>query len=114
MADDKMTGAAGPQLKIVANYAVGYDDIDVDAAIARHFRVTHTPGVENNAVAELMLALALTLLRGVVRGNTSLPDWLDPREDHGYRRIGRRPYARPPGADRDAPHRARPSDRRQG
>jgi glyoxylate reductase len=73
IADDQMTGAvfeaAGPQLKIVANYAVGYDNVDIDAAIARHLWVTHTPGVENNAVAELVFGLALALLRGILRGD---------------------------------------------
>ncbi len=73
IADDNMTGAvcdaAGPQLKIIANYAVGYDNVDLDAAIARHIWVTHTPGVENSAVCELTFALALALLRGVIQGN---------------------------------------------
>ncbi len=73
IADDKMTGdvcdAAGPQLKIIANYAVGYDNVDLDAAIARKIWVTHTPGVENSAVCELTFALALASLRGIVQGN---------------------------------------------
>ncbi len=73
IADDNMTEAvfeaAGPRLKIVANYAVGYDNIDLDAAIARNIWVTHTPGVENNAVAELTFGLALAQMRGIVRGD---------------------------------------------
>lgn len=58
--------AAGPQLKIVANYAVGSSNVDLAAAIARHVWVTHTPGVENTAVAELTFGLALALLRGIL------------------------------------------------
>lgn len=73
IADDQMTGAvydaAGPQLKIIANYAVGYDNIDLGAAVARRIWVTHTPGVENSAVCELTFGLALTLMRGILQGN---------------------------------------------
>ncbi len=73
IADDKITDevfeAAGPDLKIVANYAVGYDNVDLDAAIARHVWVTHTVGVENSAVAELTFGVALALMRGIVAGD---------------------------------------------
>ncbi len=61
--------AAGPQLKIVANYADGYGNIDLDAAIARQVWVTCARGVESNAVAELTFGLALTLMRGIMRGD---------------------------------------------
>jgi len=68
IADDKMTGevcdAAGPQLKIIANYAVGYDNVDLGAAIQRNIWVTHTPGVENSAVG-----LIIALMRGIVAGD---------------------------------------------
>ncbi|HEV7128174.1 MAG TPA: D-glycerate dehydrogenase [Ktedonobacterales bacterium] len=74
IADDKMTGevcdAAGPQLKVIANYAVGYDNVDLGAAIARKIWVTHTPGVENSAVCELTFGLALALMRGIIAGNS--------------------------------------------
>lgn len=73
IADDKITEtvyeAAGPRLKIVANYAVGYDNIDPSAAIARTIWVTHTPGVENAAVCELTFGPAIALMRGIVRGD---------------------------------------------
>jgi glyoxylate reductase len=73
IADDQMTGevcdAAGPRLKINANYAVGYDNVDLDAAIARKIWVTHTPGVENSAVCELTFGLVLVLMRGILRGD---------------------------------------------
>lgn len=42
-----------PNLKIVANYGVGYDNVDVDAASAHSIRVTNTPNRLNAAVAEL-------------------------------------------------------------
>jgi glyoxylate reductase len=61
IADDKITAevcdAAGPQLVLIANYAVGYDNVDLGAAIARHIWVTNTPGVENSAVCELTFGL---------------------------------------------------------
>jgi glyoxylate reductase len=73
IADDKMTGevcdAAGPQLKIIANYAVGYDNVDLGAAISRDIWVTHTPGVENSAVCELTFGLIIALMRGIIPGN---------------------------------------------
>ena len=73
IADDKITPevfeAAGPQLRIVAQYAVGYDNIDLDEAVKRHIWVTHTPGAENSAVCELTFGLALALLRGIVLGD---------------------------------------------
>ncbi len=73
IADDKMTeavfDAAGPDLKIVATYAVGYDNVDLDAAIARDIWVTHTVGAENSAVCELTFGVALALMRGIVAGD---------------------------------------------
>src|SRR5579875_3603874 len=73
IADDKIGpavfDAAGPDLKIVANYAVGYDNVDISAAVARDVYVTHTVGVENSAVCELTFGLAIALLRGIVLGD---------------------------------------------
>ena len=58
---DKMNGelfdAAGPQLKIVANFAVGYDNIDLVAAAARKIITTNTPNVLTESVAEMTIAL---------------------------------------------------------
>jgi lactate dehydrogenase-like 2-hydroxyacid dehydrogenase len=61
--DSTVLDAAGPSLKIVANVAVGYDNIDVPAARARGVTVTNTPDVLNNAVAEFTWALILALTR---------------------------------------------------
>jgi lactate dehydrogenase-like 2-hydroxyacid dehydrogenase len=64
--------AAGPQLRIVANYAVGIDNIDLAAARERGVVVTNTPGVLTNATAEHALGLMLALLRRIAEGDRSL------------------------------------------
>ena len=64
--------AAGPQLRVVANYAVGVDNVDLDAARERGVVVTNTPGVLTNATAEHTLGLVLALLRRIVEGDRSL------------------------------------------
>ena len=60
---------AGKHLKIVANYAVGYDNIDVAAATARGIMVTNTPGVLTTATAELAVALIFAVARRVVEAD---------------------------------------------
>lgn len=55
--------AAGPQLRVVANFAVGYDNIDLAACRARGVAATNTPGVLTEATAELALALTLAAAR---------------------------------------------------
>ena len=49
--DPRAAGRRRGSLKVVANFAVGYDNIDVEAAQARRVRVTNTPGVLSNATA---------------------------------------------------------------
>jgi glyoxylate reductase len=61
--------AAGPQLRVVANFAVGFDNVDLDAARARGVTVTNTPDVLTRATAELAIALLLALLRRVAEGD---------------------------------------------
>jgi glyoxylate reductase len=61
--------AAGPQLRVVANFAVGLDNVDLDAARDRGVTVTNTPDVLTGATAELALALILALLRRVAEGD---------------------------------------------
>jgi glyoxylate reductase len=70
--DDEVFDAAGPSLRIVANYAVGYDNVDVTAATRRGIVVTNTPGVLSEATAELTLALLLALTRRVAEGDRLL------------------------------------------
>ncbi len=66
--DEALLEAAGPQLRVVANFAVGYDNVDLDACRRRGVAVTNTPDVLTNATAELALALALAAARRIHRG----------------------------------------------
>ena len=70
--DAAFLDAAGPQLRIVANYAVGLDNIDFAAIRERGVVVSNTPGVLTNATAEHAIGLALALLRRIVEGDRSL------------------------------------------
>ncbi|MCC6223874.1 MAG: D-glycerate dehydrogenase [Thermoleophilia bacterium] len=70
--DAELLDAAGPQLRVVANHAVGYDNVDVAAATARGVVVANTPGVLTRATAELTLALLLALLRRIAEGDRFL------------------------------------------
>jgi glyoxylate reductase len=68
----------GPQLRIVANYAVGLDNLDLDVIRERGIVASNTPGVLTNATAEHAIALMLALLRRVAEGDRSLrrrDDW---------------------------------------
>src|SRR4051812_32061594 len=67
--DDAFLSAAGENLRIVANFGVGYDSVDVAAATRRGILITNTPDVLTQATAELTLALMLALLRRVVEGD---------------------------------------------
>jgi glyoxylate reductase len=60
---------AGPQLRVVANYGVGIDNVDLDAARERGVVVTNTPDVLTHATAELAITLMLSLLRRVTEGD---------------------------------------------
>jgi glyoxylate reductase len=61
--DAPLLEAAGPQLRLVANFAVGYDNVDLEACRRHGVAVTNTPGVLTNATAELALALTLAAAR---------------------------------------------------
>src|SRR5437870_12365203 len=65
----EMVLRAAPRLKIVANYAVGVNNIDRAAAAARGIVVTNTPGVLTDATADLTMALLLAIARRVVEGD---------------------------------------------
>ena len=67
--DAELLDTAGPALRVVANYAVGYDNVDLDAATERGVVVTNTPGVLTRATAELTIALVLDLLRRISEGD---------------------------------------------
>ncbi len=68
----ELLDAAGERLRIVANYAVGYDNVDLDACRARGIAVTNTPGVLTDATAELALALTLAAARGLGEAERAL------------------------------------------
>jgi len=65
--DDAFLDAA-PDLRIVANVAVGFNNIDVDACTARGVRVTNTPGVLTDATADLAMGLILMVTRRLGEG----------------------------------------------
>lgn len=68
--DGDLMDAAGPQLKIISNYAVGVDNIDVKGASDRGIVVVNTPSEEvNEAVAEHTWALILSLARRIVEAD---------------------------------------------
>lgn len=72
--DKEVFEAAGSNLKIVANYAVGFDNIDVAEAKKRKIYVTNTPGVLTNTVAEHTIALMAALMHRVVEGDQFVRD----------------------------------------
>ncbi len=73
MLSDKMgkdaIDAAGPQLKVISNYAVGYNNIDVNYATQKSIIVTHTPDVLTNATADLTWALILATARRLIEAD---------------------------------------------
>jgi glyoxylate reductase len=70
--DGAFLDRAGDQLRVVANYGVGVDNVDLDAARSRGVVIANTPDVLTDAVAELTIALTLALLRRVVEGDRLL------------------------------------------
>jgi glyoxylate reductase len=68
---------SNPNLRIVANLAVGYNNVDIDAARELGVVVTNTPGVLTEATADLTMALILAVTRRIVEG------------DHDVRETGR-------------------------
>jgi lactate dehydrogenase-like 2-hydroxyacid dehydrogenase len=70
--DAGVLDAAGAQLRVVANVAVGYDNIDVEAAKHRDVVVTNTPGVLDDATADLTLGLILAAARRIAEGDRFL------------------------------------------
>lgn len=61
--DAEVMDAAGEQLKVISNFAVGYNNIDVQEASRRGIRVGNTPGVLTSATADLAIALLLAAAR---------------------------------------------------
>ncbi|OPL12082.1 MAG: D-glycerate dehydrogenase [Firmicutes bacterium ML8_F2] len=67
--DGEVMEAAGEQLKIIANYAVGYNNIDVAEAKKREILVTNTPGVLTEAVAEHTIAFLFSIAERIVEAD---------------------------------------------
>jgi len=72
--DKEAMDSAGAQLKVVANYAVGYNNIDVVEAKKRNIMVTNTPGVLTEAVAEHTIALLFAIAEKIVESDQYLRD----------------------------------------
>lgn len=68
--DDELMEAAGPQCRVFANYAVGFNNIDVAAATRRGILITNTPGVLTDSTADLAWSLIMSVARRVVEGDT--------------------------------------------
>ncbi len=67
--DGEVMDTAGPQLKIVANHAVGYDNIDIPAATERGIMVTNTPGVLTHATADFAWTLLFSTARRIAEAD---------------------------------------------
>jgi lactate dehydrogenase-like 2-hydroxyacid dehydrogenase len=67
--DAEVLDAAGPGLRVVANAAVGFDNVDLAAARDRGVVVTNTPGVLDEATADLAFGLVLALARRIAEGD---------------------------------------------
>lgn len=77
--DEEFFQAAGPQLKVVANVAVGFDNIDLEAARRHNVVITNTPGVLDGATADHTFALILATTRRLVEADRFLHegnDWI--------------------------------------
>ncbi len=70
--DGALMDAAGPQLRCVANVAVGYDNVDLEAAAERGVVVTNTPGVLTDSTADLAFALILMSTRRLGEGERQI------------------------------------------
>ncbi len=72
--DDEFLDAAGPQLKVVSNYAVGFDNIDVAACARRGVAVGNTPGVLTDTTADLAWTLLMAAARRIAEGDRYVRD----------------------------------------
>ncbi|MHA1270042.1 MAG: 2-hydroxyacid dehydrogenase [Candidatus Helarchaeota archaeon] len=78
--DKEIMDAAGTNLKVISNYAVGFDNIDIEAATERNIFVTNTPNVLTETTADLAWALIMTISRRIVEAhnfiiNSNWKDW---------------------------------------
>ena len=76
--DRAVISQAGPQLRLIANFGTGVDNIDLDTARNRGITVTNTPGVLTEDTADMTMALILAVPRRLVEG----ADYLKAAADH--------------------------------
>jgi glyoxylate reductase len=90
--DDELLDAAGPDLRIVANYAVGFDNIDVDACTRHDVLASNTPDVLTETTADTAWALMMAAARRIAQGDRFLrsrtpwiwgPEMMLGRDIHG-------------------------------
>ncbi|MFZ5853808.1 MAG: 2-hydroxyacid dehydrogenase [Chloroflexota bacterium] len=67
--DAELLDRAGPQLKVISNYAVGFDNIDVPEATRRGIPVGNTPGVLTETTADFAFALVMAAARRIAEGD---------------------------------------------
>ena len=92
--DAKVLSRAGPDLRLIANFGAGVDNIDVTTANARGITVTNTPGVLTEDTADMTMALILATARRLVEGANVVqagefrgwsPTWMTGRRIWGKR-----------------------------
>lgn len=67
--DKEVISAAGKRLRVISNYAVGYNNIDIGEATKKGIMVTNTPGVLTETTADLAWALLMSIARRIVEGD---------------------------------------------
>ncbi|HET9906305.1 MAG TPA: D-glycerate dehydrogenase, partial [Anaerolineales bacterium] len=72
--DEEVMKAAGSELKVISNFAVGFDNIDIQAATKRKIPVGNTPDVLTDATADLAFALMLSVGRRLMEGQQYVRD----------------------------------------
>src|SRR5438270_5679052 len=89
-----MIAQAGEQLKLIANFGTGVDNIDVTSALRRGITVTNTPGVLTEDTADMTMALILAVARRIAEGARAIPadEWTgwSPTWMLGHRITGKR------------------------
>jgi glyoxylate reductase len=92
--DASVLAQAGPNLKLIANFGNGVDNIDVQGALSRGITVTNTPGVLTEDTADMTIALILAVARRIVEGAKVIPqeEWSgwSPTWMLGHRITGKR------------------------
>jgi len=92
--DAGLIAQAGPQMKLIANFGNGVDNIDVTSALRRGITVTNTPGVLTDDSADMAMALILAVARRIVEGAQAIPsgEWAgwSPTWMLGHRITGKR------------------------